>query len=62
MDLAKNMKCIITLLKTLKIVTCVKKIEICVIIGVIVLMVISSVCGERKTIAKTIKQLKKKVM
>lgn len=62
MNTADCVKCITTLLKTLKIVKCVKKVEMCVIIGVIILMSLGVISDNRKAIFKTVKLLKKKVM
>lgn len=62
METLKCVKCITTLLKTLKIVKCVKKIEMCVIIGAIIIIGICTVSDNKKAISKTMKQLKKKVM
>lgn len=62
MNTADCVKCITTLLKTLKIVKCVKKVEMCVIIGVIILMSLGVISDNRKAISKTVKLLKKKVM
>ncbi|MGN1118591.1 MAG: hypothetical protein ACI4RU_08250 [Acutalibacteraceae bacterium] len=62
MNTADCVKCITTLVKTLKIVKCVKKVEMCVIIGVIILMSLGVISDNRKAIFKTVKLLKKKVM
>ncbi|MGN0443579.1 MAG: hypothetical protein ACI4F5_03060 [Acutalibacteraceae bacterium] len=62
MNTADCVKCITTLVKTLKIVKCVKKAEMCVIIGGIILMSLGVISDNRKAISKTVKLLKKKVM
>lgn len=62
MNTANCVKCITTLLKTLKLVRCVKKVETGVIIGAIVLISIGLLSDNKKAISKTMKQLKKKVM
>ena len=62
MNTADCVKCITTLLKTQKIVKCVKKVEMCVIIGVIILMSLGVISDNRKAISKTVKLLKRKVM
>lgn len=62
MNTADSIKCITTLLKTLKIVKCVKKVEMIVIIAAVILMGLGVVSDNKKAIAKMCKQMKKKVM
>lgn len=62
MNALNCVKCITTLLKTLKILKCVKKVEMCVIVGAMILVGICAISDNKKTISKTVKQLKKKVM
>lgn len=62
MNTADSIKCITTLLKTLKIVKCVKKVEMIVIIAAVILMGLGVFSDNKKAIVKMCKQMKKKVM
>lgn len=62
MNTAKNVKCITCLIKALGLVKCVKKIEMCVIVGAIILVGIGTLSDNRKEIGKIVKAVKKKVM
>lgn len=62
MNTAGCVKCITSLVKTLKIVKCVKKVEMCVIVGAIILISIGMLSDNKKEIGKIIKKMKKKVM
>lgn len=62
MNTANSIKCIATLFKVAKLIKCVKKIEICVIVCVMILIGVATVADNKKGIEKTLKQLKKKVM
>ena len=61
MDIANSVKCITGLCKAVKIVKCVKKVEICLILSVAVIVGISTVKDNKKEIEKFFKQIKKKV-
>lgn len=62
MNMANSIKCITTLLKTLKVIKCVKKVEMCLIVSVIALIIIGTLRDNRKDISKCLMKLKKKVM
>lgn len=62
MNMANSIKCITTLLKTLKVIKCVKKVEMCLIASVIALIIIGTLRDNRKDISKCLMKLKKKVM
>lgn len=62
MNTANGIKCIMSLCKAIKVIKCVKKIEIVMIAGVMLLVGIGTLSDNKKEIGKLVKQFKKKVM
>lgn len=62
MNTANSIKCMAALIKTIKVIKCVKKAEIGVIVSVIILIGFTAIRDNRAELMKTVKKLKKKVM